>query len=258
MARNALTITPIPAFADNYIWLLRAGGPDCAVVDPGDAAPVIKVLEDQGLTLRYVLVTHHHADHAGGVPDLLQRHDARVYGPHDERLGDWCMPCREGDRVALPELGLDLGVLDVPAHTRSHIALHGEGLLFCGDTLFSIGCGRLFEGTPQDMQAALDKLAALPPHTRVYCGHEYTQANCRFALQVEPDNQELRRKAAAVDALRAAGQCTLPGMLGEELQANPFLRTREPAIVAAAQARDASARSGATTLGVIRAWKDRS
>jgi hydroxyacylglutathione hydrolase len=228
------------------------------VVDPGDAAPVFEVLDAQGLQLRTILVTHHHADHAGGVPALLERWDARVFGPDDERLGDWCQPCREGDRVALPELGLEFGVLDIPANTRSHIAFHGHGLLFSGDTLFSIGCGRLFEGTPGDMQTALDKLAALPPETLVYCGHEYTQSNCRFALQVEPDNLALRRKAATVDAARAAGSCTLPGTIGEERTANPFMRSREAAVVAAARRHEASAEPGASTLGVIRAWKDRS
>ena len=253
-----LKISPISAFSDNYVWLLQGDGPDCAVVDPGDAAPVLAVLAARQLRLRHILLTHHHADHAGGIPGLLAHHEAQVHGPDDARLGDWCRPCHEGDRVALPELGLEFGVLDIPAHTRSHIAFHGAGALFSGDTLFSIGCGRLFEGSPADMQAALDKLAALPPQTRVYCGHEYTQANCRFALQVEPDNAVLQSKAARVDAQRAAGQCTLPGLLAEELAANPFMRTREPAVVAAARKRDPAALPGATTLGVIRAWKDQS
>jgi len=253
-----LQISAIPAFSDNYVWLLQGEGSDCAVVDPGEAAPVQRALESRQLQLRHILLTHHHADHAGGIPALLERWDAQVHGPDDARLGDWCRPCREGDRVALPELGLEFGVLDIPAHTRSHIAFHGAGMLFCGDTLFSIGCGRLFEGSPADMQAALDKLAALQPQTQVYCGHEYTQNNCRFALQVEPDNRALQAKAARVDAQRAAGQCTLPGLLAEELAANPFMRSREPAVVAAARKRDPAALPGATTLGVIRAWKDQS
>jgi hydroxyacylglutathione hydrolase len=258
MPPTELQITPIPAFNDNYVWLLQAGGRDCVVVDPGDAAPVLEVLKARELRLGAILLTHHHADHAGGVPALLAQFEVPVYGPDDDRLGDWCSPCREGDRVSLPQLGVELEVLDIPAHTRSHIAFHGHGLLFSGDTLFSIGCGRIFEGTPDDLQVALDKLAALPAQTRVYCGHEYTQANCRFALLVEPDNPDLQRKAAQVGVLRAAGQCTLPAVLGEELQANPFLRSRVPAVVSAARRLDPDATPGAAVLGVIRAWKDRS
>ena len=251
-----LEIAPIPAFSDNYIWLLTTGGQACAVVDPGDHEPVLAVLRERGLVLRYVLLTHHHWDHANGVPGLLEHFDAEVYGPADERLGDWCRPCHEGERVALPDLGLQFGVLDIPAHTRSHIAFHGHGVLFCGDTLFSIGCGRLFEGTPGDMQAALDKLAALPPDTQVFCGHEYTLSNCRFALQVEPENEVLQDKLRQVEALRQAGRITLPGTIGEELAANPFMRSREATVVRAARKIDPAAEPGAATLGVIRAWKD--
>jgi len=256
MRAGALKISAIPAFRDNYIWLLRGKGTACAVVDPGDHQPVQRALRDAGLDLRYVLLTHHHWDHAGGVPGLLAHWDARVYGPDDERLDDWCIPCREGDTVELEALGLAFGVLDIPAHTRSHIAFYGHGLVFSGDTLFSIGCGRLFEGTPEQMQVAMDKLSALPPETAVYCGHEYTQSNCAFALQVEPDNPELRRRAEDVARLRADGKTTLPSTIGAEQAANPFMRTREETVVAAARKRDSLARPGASTLGVIRAWKD--
>lgn len=253
---DRLRIEPIPAFDDNYIWLLHRGGEDCVVVDPGDHEPVLAVLAERQLRLRAVLITHHHWDHAGGVPDLLAHHEAPVYGPNDERLGAWNQACREGDTVTLPELGLSFQVLDIPAHTRSHIAFHGHGLLFSGDTLFSIGCGRLFEGSPEDMQSAMDKLRTLPEDTLVYCGHEYTQDNCRFALAVEPDNAALKARAEAVRSLRAQGEVTLPSRLGDELDANPFMRTREPAVVASAQARNANAAPGASTMAVVRAWKD--
>lgn len=256
MASDKLEISAISAFSDNYIWLLRRGGPTCAVVDPGDHQPVLRRLREAGLDLRYILLTHHHWDHSGGIPDLLEHYDAQVFGPVDDRLGDWCTPCREGDTVVLKELGLSFVVLDIPAHTRSHIAFHGEGLVFSGDTLFSIGCGRLFEGTPAQMQEAMDKMALLPPDTRVYCGHEYTRSNCAFALRVEPDNAVLQEKARQVEDLRAAGQITLPGTIGEEMAANPFMRCREAPVVKSAQQRDPDARPGATTLGVIRAWKD--
>ena len=251
-----LEISAIPAFSDNYIWLLLTGGRDCAVVDPGDHEPVLETLRERGLDLRYVLLTHHHWDHSGGIPGLLEEYEARVFGPVDERLGDWCIPCREGDVVELPELGLQFGVLDVPAHTRSHIAFHGEGVVFSGDTLFSIGCGKLFEGNPEQMQSAMDKLAALPPDTLVYCGHEYTQSNCSFAQLVEPDNLVLEHKAKAVAKARAGGGITLPGTIGEELAANPFMRTRAPSVVSAARNIDASVTPGASTLAVIRSWKD--
>lgn len=256
MPTGDLDISAIPAFSDNYIWLLRRDGAACAVVDPGDHRPVLEVLRAAGLDLSYVLLTHHHWDHAGGVPGLLEHYDAQVYGPVDERLDDWCTPCREGDVVELEALGLRFGVLDIPAHTRSHIAFHGHGLVFSGDTLFSIGCGRLFEGTPEQMQEAMDKLSALPPDTQVYCGHEYTQSNCAFALQVEPDNPDLQRRAEEVAHLRRDGNVTLPSTIAAERAANPFMRTREPAVVAAARGRDPEARPGASTMGVIRAWKD--
>jgi hydroxyacylglutathione hydrolase len=255
-ARPPLQIEAIPAFQDNYIWLLHRGGPACAVVDPGDAAPVLAMLDTRGLKLTHVLLTHHHWDHAGGVEELLSRHAAKVFGPDDERLGDWCRPCREGQRVTLPELDLEFEALEVPAHTRSHVAFHGHGVLFSGDTLFSIGCGRLFEGSPEDMQRALDKLAALPPETLVYCGHEYTLANCRFALAVEPGNRALRERAREAEQAREAGRMTLPARLATELAANPFMRTREPAVVAAARGRKPDADPGASTLAVIRDWKD--
>lgn len=257
MSTAKLNITAIPAFADNYIWLLTAGGSACAVVDPGDADPVLAVLANKGLDLQYILLTHHHPDHTGGVGELLRRFPAIVFGPDDPRIPYKQQICRQGDRVKLPELDAKFQVLEVPAHTSSHIAFFGEHSLFPGDTLFSIGCGRLFEGTAADMQQSLDKLAALPADTRVYCAHEYTQSNCAFALQVEPANAALVSRAAEVDRLRAAGQITLPSTLGDELAANPFLRTRQSGVLEAARKIDPKAMPGSSTMAVIRAWKDR-
>ena len=253
----ALNVSAIPAFSDNYIWLIRTAGTKCAVVDPGDARPVQETLSQSGLDLRYILLTHHHPDHVGGMSELRRQTGATVFGPDDRRIRDVDRIVREGEVAHLPELGLDFEVLEVPGHTASHIVFFGHGSLFCGDTLFSVGCGRLFEGTPEQMQSSLDKLAALPSDTQVYCGHEYTLANCQFALEVEPDNERLKMKAEAVEALRAQGQITLPGRLGEELEVNPFLRSRAESVVRAAQKRDPGAAPGAPTLAVIRQWKDR-
>ena len=256
--RNAsLEITAIPAFSDNYIWLLKAAGGTCAVVDPGDHRPVLKVLKELGLELRYILLTHHHADHIGGVPGLLSTWPATVFGPADSRIPDRSRTVEEGDRVELPELGTGFEVISVPGHTSTHIAYYGEGALFCGDTLFSMGCGRLFEGTPVQMQESLDKLAVLPPDTRVYCAHEYTQSNCRFALEVEPGNRDLQEVAHKVSQARTANRNTLPSTLASELKANPFMRTRQESVVRAARNLDALAGPGASTMAVIRAWKDR-
>lgn len=257
MLANKLNITAIPAFRDNYIWLLTAGGKTCAVVDPGDADPVLEVLEKQGLDLRYILLTHHHPDHTGGVPDLLEQYDAQVFGPDDDRIPLVHRVCREGDVVLLPDLKAEFRVLEIPAHTRSHIAFYGENVLFPGDTLFSLGCGRFFEGTATDMQSSLDKLAALPADTKIYCAHEYTQSNCAFALKVEPDNPALLARALEIDSLRAASKITLPTSLGDELATNPFLRTREISVVEAARKLDPHATAGISTMAIIRAWKDR-
>lgn len=258
MNTKPLQIEPIPAFTDNYIWLLHRGGPKAVVVDPGDAAPVLRELDQRSMTLEAILVTHHHWDHAGGVPELLKRWpEATVFGPRDDRLGDWNRSLEEGQHAGIPALDLDFSVLDVPAHTRTHIAFYGHGCLFSGDTLFSMGCGRLFEGTPEDMQGAMEKFARLPAETKVYCGHEYTRDNCRFALAVEPDNPALQAYAAQVREVREKGLPSLPSTLATELAANPFMRTKSDSVVAAARQQDQNAGAGAETMAVIRAWKDR-
>lgn len=255
MAEAELNITPIPAFSDNYIWLMQRGQ-KAAIVDPGDHRPVIEALEQHGLELAYILLTHHHADHIGGVNQLSRRYDPTVFGPADERIPDHVMRVAQGDTVTLEDMGLAFSVIEVPAHTRSHIAFYGHDMLFSGDTLFSIGCGKLFEGTPEQMQVAMDKLAALPDETRVYCGHEYTASNCEFALRVEPGNDALKRRHAEVLELRSRGDVSLPSTIGGERQANPFMRTRCDGVVSAARERSPGARPGAETLAVIRHWKD--
>ncbi len=257
MQGKNLNVSAIPALGDNYIWLLTAGGKNCAVVDPGDADPVLEVLKRQGLKLRYILLTHHHPDHIAGVPALLEQYSATVFGPADERIPFVHQVCKEGDQIQLTELNATFNILEIPAHTRSHIAFYGENALFSGDTLFSLGCGRLFEGTAADMQTAMDKLAALPAATNNYCAHEYTQSNCAFALEVEPDNMALQARAREVDLSRLAGKITLPTSLGDELATNPFLRTRENSIVKAARKLDPEASAGISVMAVIREWKDR-
>jgi hydroxyacylglutathione hydrolase len=249
-------VVALPAFADNYIWVLRRGG-CAAVVDPGDAGPVLAYLREQGLRLVALLATHHHGDHVGGNEDLLRRHPAPVYGPRDPRIPSVDRPVGDGDRVSLPELGLELRVLEVPGHTRSHIAYLGGGALYCGDTLFACGCGRLFEGTAAQMHASLQRLAALPPETRVYCAHEYTLANIRFALAADPDNAALRARDAATRALRAAGRPTVPSTIAEERATNPFLRCQEAALAAAA-GRQAGRRLAdpEAVFAALREWKN--
>ncbi len=257
MWEKQLNITAINAFQDNYIWLVTADSRACAVVDPGDAQPVLETLDKHNLDLRYILLTHHHPDHIGGVSRLLEKHAARVFGPDDARIPLVHKVCVEGDLVGLPALDAEFRVIEVPAHTRSHIAFYGNNTLFCGDTLFSIGCGRFFEGTATDMQGSLDKLAALPPATKIYCAHEYTQSNCAFALQVEPQNSKLQARAQEVKDLRAGGKITLPTSLADELATNPFLRTREKSVLEAARKLDPTVVAGESAMAVIRAWKDR-
>lgn len=248
---------PIPAFRDNYIWLLRTGC-HAVVVDPGDAAPVLQFLDRNGLRLSAVLLTHHHADHVGGVEDLLDRFEVEVHGPAAEPIPSVSRTVGEGDRVSLPGTEVELTVLEIPGHTRGHVAYYGANLLFCGDTLFSCGCGRLFEGTPEQMLASLDRLSRLPPSTRVFCGHEYTEANCRFALTVEPENDALQQRAREVHRLRSNALPTLPSSIGVELETNPFLRTRAPAVRAAIERyHGARLERDADAFAALRQWKNK-
>lgn len=249
---------PLPAFADNYIWILHDGH-NAVVVDPGDAQPVKAYLAKQGLQLSAILVTHHHPDHVGGVDALRDATSAVVYGPAREHIPEPLTRLTQGDAIEV--LGLRFRVLDVPGHTAGHIAYvcdnwDGAPLLFCGDTLFSGGCGRLFEGTPAQMLASLDSLAALPGNTRVCCTHEYTLSNLKFAQAVEPHNTDLQAYTVHCKALRAAGQPTLPTSLTTERRINPFLRTREANVIRAAQAFSTQAHDEVSIFAAVRQWKN--
>lgn len=234
--KQPLHVTAIPAFADNYLWLIH-NQRHAVVVDPGDAAPVLAVLASKQLELVAILLTHHHADHAGGVPALIAHANVPanlpVYGPAGEKIAGVTHSLTENDVVSLPLLDLKLSVIDVPGHTAGHIAYvdHQRHNLFCGDTLFAGGCGRLFEGTAAQMTASLAKLAALPDETNVYCAHEYTVSNLQFAVAAEPGNTEVAGRLAREQARRARGEATVPSTIGLEKTSNPFLRYREAAIV---------------------------
>lgn len=253
-----MKLIPLPAFDDNYIWMLHDGH-SALVVDPGDAQPVLDALQREGLQLLGILVTHHHGDHTGGVDVLRNFTGASVFGPANERMPEPLQRLNGGDSVQL--LGLDFKVMDVPGHTAGHIAYFTkvpgeEALLFCGDTLFSGGCGRLFEGTAQQMLASLEMLAALPGATRVCCTHEYTLSNLKFAVEVEPDNQQLLAYQAKCLALRAQGTPTLPSTIETERQINPFLRSEQPTIVASTLRFDADGVALNGAFSTLRQWKN--
>lgn len=252
-----MTPLPLPAFQDNYIWCLAQDG-EALVVDPGDATVVESWLAREGLRLTTLLITHHHPDHTGGLPALKARHQPLVLGPAEDINGiDQLL--RGGEKLQLGPFG-HAEVLAVPGHTRAHIAFHfpGERLLFCGDTLFSAGCGRLFEGTPEQMYTSLQAIAALPGGTRICCTHEYTLANLRFADTVEPDNADLQHRRGEAERLIAEGQPTLPVSLAEEQRYNPFLRCHEPAVIRrAAQEAGRELLPGLPTFTALRLWKDR-
>lgn len=254
------TITPIPAFKDNYIWLieLQAGA---VVVDPGDAAPVLDYLKNHRLRLTAILITHHHEDHQGGIEALVaacgKTHAPRVFGPIAESIIGLTNPLQGGERLSVAG-DTPFEVIATPGHTRGHLSyLHGDNL-FCGDTLFAAGCGRLFEGTAEQMKNSLDRLAALPGDPWIFCAHEYTLANLRFAQAVEPDNADIEHRILEVEQRRRQDQPSLPSSMSEEKKTNPFLRYDIPAVVANVQ-RYLGSTQPLTPLEVftaLRAWKN--
>jgi hydroxyacylglutathione hydrolase len=258
-----MKLLALPAFADNYIWMLHDGR-QALVVDPGESAPVEQALDAHGLRLSAILVTHHHGDHVGGVDALRPRLEGPVYGPAREKIPTPFTPLHDGD--AAEWLGLRFEVIDVPGHTAGHIAYYcaagdpnddGDApILFCGDTLFSGGCGRLFEGTPAQMHHSLSRLAALPGDTRVCCAHEYTLSNLKFARAVEPHNRDLLDYTARCESLRADGRATLPSSIAQERRINPFMRCAQPEVAAAAATHGARPDDEVDVLAALRHWKN--
>ena len=255
-----MIVTPIPAFEDNYIWCLTNADTGYAVVvDPGDDDPVRAHLEEHALKLAAILVTHKHGDHTGGIRALLADWPGiPVYGPENEPIGTLTERVGEGDSIEIPEIQATCEVLDVPGHTEGHVAYLCGDRLFCGDTLFAAGCGRVFSGTHEQLHASLAKIAALPPQTRLYCAHEYTLDNLGFAEWVEPDSEAIRQRINRDSAARQRNEPTVPSLLSEELETNPFLRSHVPQVIAAAEHH--AGRPLDQTVEVftaIRTWKDR-
>jgi hydroxyacylglutathione hydrolase len=259
-----MQVIPVSAFSDNYIWLItnqtpQADNPACAaIVDPGDASPVLDALEASQLQPSAILITHHHADHVGGIAGILEHYpNTPVYGPASEFIPHITKALKEGDVVELPEIGLRFDVMDIPGHTAGHIAYYGEGSLFCGDTLFANGCGRVFDGSLSDLHTSLRRIAELPVETLIYCAHEYTLDNIGFAKWVEPDNQDLLDRQEASWALIDQGKATVPSTLELEFKTNPFLRTHLPEVIARAE--EIAGRETQTSedvFAVLRVWKD--
>lgn len=253
-----MNLLALPAFDDNYIWMLH-DGQDAVVVDPGDASPVIAALEQADLRLAGILVTHKHPDHVGGLRALCAHPrgaQARIWGPSDEPMPVAVLPVRDGDRLVLEHPRLEIEVMAVPGHTLGHLAYFTGSVLFCGDTLFSGGCGRLFEGTPAQMHASIARLAALPETTQVCCAHEYTLANLRFARAVEPHSLALAAYEDVCQTLRERGLPTLPSTIGQERQINPYMRCDQPDVIAAAVSRGAQGPDPVSVFATIRRWKD--
>ncbi|WP_350283482.1 hydroxyacylglutathione hydrolase [Nitrosomonas sp.] len=251
-----INVFPVRAFRDNYIWIVH-NQHFALVIDPGDAAPVLTWLRQQKLQPIAILCTHHHHDHTGGISLLVQKFEIPVYGPASEKIPEMTHPLAEGDTLALPELSLELNVLDIPGHTAGHIACHGQNRLFCGDTLFACGCGRIFEGNAQQMFDSLQKLTSLPDETQVYCAHEYTLDNIRFARAIDPDNPQLIELESNVEKERERNMPTLPSSLAAEKATNPFLRCDQPAIIqSASRYAGRQLTDPISVFAAIRNWKN--
>lgn len=256
-----LEIVPIPALTgtyDNYIWVLH-NHQFAIVVDPGDATPVLSYLQMHQLQLIAILVTHRHNDHIAGIPKLLEVYNTRVYGPRSELIPTITHPIGEGDKVDINELGLNFDVLKVPGHLPEHVAYVGDGMLFCGDILFGCGCGKMFIGTPEEFHYSLQCLAALDDATKVYCAHEYTESNIRFALLCEPNNLQLQQRQQDAHALRLQNKPTLPSTIALEKATNPFMRCAEPEIIASVMRHFNSPKISKDAVAIFRAlreWRD--
>jgi hydroxyacylglutathione hydrolase len=252
---DAMTIEPIPAFTDNYIWLIQTSSGSTYVIDPGDAGPVLSLLEERNLSLDGILITHWHPDHTGGIQTLKTETGCAVWGPDNPSIEGIDYPVSDGEIVALDNLRF--AVMAVPGHTLDHIAYFGEGVLFCGDTLFVAGCGRVFEGTFPMMRASLERIRALPPETRIYCTHEYTASNLKFALAVDPDNHALKQQEATCRQYRQENRPTVPSTLSQERASNPFLRWDDPAIITSLLKHEKLlGTSPDEVFEALRGWKD--
>lgn len=251
-----LRVEAIPVLEDNYVWAIIGNG-RCAIVDPGVDEPILSWLRQNKLNLSAILVTHHHGDHIGGISGLLARYRVPVYGPAREAINEVSHPLNDGDRLKLTDMQAEFSVISVPGHTSGHIAYFGHGMLFCGDTLFACGCGRIFEGTPEEMYESVQKLGNLPGDTLVYCAHEYTLGNIAFARTLEPDNAALTTRVEQERDKRAQGLPTLPSTLALEHATNPFLRCHEPAIREAAERHIRHSLSNPTEIfAVVRKMKN--
>lgn len=251
-------IIPLPALKDNYIWLLKnKASQHVAIVDPSEATPVLDFITSENLIPIAIMITHHHWDHVGGIDAITEQFNIPVYTPKTETVAGSTNPVGEGDVVLLPELEMSLNILDVPGHTSGAVAYYTDKLVFSGDTLFTAGCGRMFEGTPPQMHASLAKFKALPDETLLYCGHEYTLANLKFAAAVEPANQLVQERLKQVEKARNLNQSTVPSTLAEEKATNPFLRCEETTVInAASQNAGKSLSKAAEVFAAIRQWKD--
>jgi len=250
--------SPIAALNDNYIWaIVHSQNRHLAIVDPGAAQPVLDFINNNDLTLTAILITHHHADHVGGIKDLLKTHPVPVYGPATEVIPSRDLALSDGDDVHLSDLDLELKILGTPGHTLGQIAYYNDEVLFCGDTLFAAGCGKVFEGTPAQMVDSLNKFAALADDTKVYCGHEYTVANLQFAQLVEPNNEAIKQRLVSCIELREMNMPTLPSTIGLEKQTNPFLRCNEKEVIKAANEHSRTPCQDETEVfAAIRQWKN--